>query len=57
MSGIALARINSFAFGPTGHALAGRVGFGLQALAERVAIFREENTQHKAAIENDQFII
>jgi hypothetical protein len=47
MSGIALARINSFAFGPTGHDLAGRIGFELHALAERVAIFGEETINLK----------
>jgi len=43
MSGIALARINSFALGPIGHVLAGLIGFGLHILANRVAIFGEES--------------
>lgn len=50
MSGIALARINSFAFGPTSHVLAGRIGFELNALAEKVAIFGEETPQLKAVM-------
>ena len=50
MSGIALARINSFALGPIGHVLAGLIGFGLHILANRVAIFGEETPQLKAAM-------
>ena len=50
MSEIALARINSFALGPTGHVLAGRIGFELHALADRVATFGEETPQLKAAM-------
>jgi hypothetical protein len=44
---IALAGINSFALGPTGHVLAGRIGFRLYALTESVAIFREETPNLK----------
>jgi len=47
MSGIALARINSFALGPTGHGLACRNGLELHTLAKRVAIFREETPNLK----------
>ena len=47
MSGIALARINSFALGPIGHGLACRNGLALHALAERVAIFGEETSNPK----------
>jgi hypothetical protein len=52
MTKIALAGINSFALGPTGHVLAGRICFALHALAERVAIFGEETSNFNAAIEN-----
>jgi hypothetical protein len=44
MTKIALAGINSFALGPTGHGLACRNGLGLYILAERVAIFGEETS-------------
>ena len=47
MSGIALARINSFALGPTGHGLACRNGLALHTLAKRVAIFGEETINLK----------
>lgn len=50
MTKIALAGINSFALGPTGHVLACRVGLGLHALAEIVAIFGEETANFNAAI-------
>ena len=42
MLGIAVAGINSFALGLTGCGLSGKIGSRLHALAERVAIFRED---------------
>jgi len=47
MSVIALAGINRFALGPTGHGLACRSVFALYTLAKRVAIFGEETINLK----------
>ena len=53
MSVIVLDRINSFALGPTGHVLAGLIGFGLHILAKRVAIFGKKRPTLMLPLENE----